>query len=131
MSISKVDRERYIEMFNDTMIEFLNDLLRVSKDDKDIKKFKTSVIMLNTVQKYKLAELFHLYVSPYYDQIRNKNVEFFKTRTDIYKNGYDGENVTDELIDKLRVMWDSLGDVDHENVWNYLVVLMRLCEKIA
>jgi hypothetical protein len=135
MSVSKVDKSRYVEMFNDTIIEFLNDLLRVSKEDKDIKKFKTSIIMLKTVQEQKTSELFHRYVGPYYDQIRQKNDAFFKSQRDIYKTGgmttVTGENVTDELIDKLRDMWDSLAEEDKENVWNYMLVLMRLCEKMA
>lgn len=137
MSVSKLDKERYVAMFNDTIIEFLNDLLRVSKEDKDIKKFKTSIIMLKTVQEQKPSELFHRYVSPYYDRIRQKNEDFFKSHRDIYKRGdaalaaVHGENVTDELIDKLRDMWDSLAEEDRENVWNYMLVLMRLCEKMA
>lgn len=123
--------EKFNSCFNDKFGEFLSDVIRVIPNDKDIKMFKTSFQMLKVASEHSPRQMFHKFVSPYYDQITSRDVNFFKENKSIYKvnTGIPSTSVTDELVDKLSHYWDELTEEDHTVIWDYMNLLVKLCKK--
>ena len=125
------DIQRLTDVFNDKFAEFLSDVIHVLPNDQEIKTFKTSFNMMRITSDTTPRTMFHKFVSPYYQEIMDRNEMFFKQKH-IYQNAVSGQDhsVTDELIDKLSDCWDTLSPADQKAIWDYLNLLVRVCKKI-
>jgi predicted RNA-binding protein len=85
--------------------------------------------MLRMASEHTPRQMFHKFVSPYYDQIEKRDVSFFRENKSIYKVGPSQVSITDELVDKLSEYWDQLTDDDHTVIWDYMNLLVKLCQK--
>lgn len=121
--------DKYNICFNDKFGEFFLDLIRVIPNDKDIKMFKTSFQMLRVASEHSPRQMFHKFVSPYYDQIISRDANFFKDNKSIYRVGGNAGSITDDLVDKLAEYWDQLTEEDHLVIWDYMNLLVKLCKK--
>lgn len=117
----------YYGHFNNTMTEFIKDLIKVFPDDKDIKLFKNSFDLLKIANEKKPCKMFYDVIQEYKEAIYKKDESFFlqKDYSDIINQEAD---VTTSLIDKLKAQWTNLG-TNKDIVWKYLIILCKLSDK--
>jgi hypothetical protein len=124
----------YKQKLNDTFIELLADLMKVSPDDGDFRLYhatcKTALILDDTF----LYTVFERKVAQYEQHIMDKNEQFMK-QLDIENQL---ETSTDDVkeymvcvVKKLRSTWSSLSANDKEVVWRYWKTMLLLYKKIS
>lgn len=115
----------YNEVFNRTLLEFMDDLIATFPELADfqaLKKMTKAAIMIDpeTVQ-----AMFHKQVTlPYDAQILAKDETFFLNES--YTNI---EGADSSIVDKLKKVWKGLDDKNKEVIWNYMRVLVALDKK--
>lgn len=117
----------YLDKFNDTFKEFLDDLIRIFPDDSDFRLYE---IILNTAlnnDKLLVINVFNKYVTEAYgEKILQKDDEFFMTHT------YDhllNKNNAEYMIEKIKSYWTQMDDETKDIVWKYFRVLILLDKK--
>ena len=118
-----------LKTFNDHFEEFMNDILRVFPDDKDLMTCKDALGKLRKSNPKLIMNVFKTsIIGPYREQIKNNDLDFF-----INKN-YNGE-VQDKnsqkilsKIDMLREPVRNMCQDDKDNVIKYLNNLLKLCD---
>jgi hypothetical protein len=119
----------YLEKFNDTIEEFLADLIKVYPEDTDMKLYELGLKGVRMLSPKKVCEEFYEAVCvPYGDKIRDKDESYFME--------HDFNEVKEGVPDGIRILnktlgyWKSLSPDDKEAVWKYLRVLCTLSKKI-
>ena len=129
-----MDKNNLISMFNTQITSFINDLILVYPDDKDLYTFKTSLKMLLLYDDKKVINMFKEFVySKYKVQIENKDSEFFLQNDYediIAQTNADTPEITAQLINKIKSYWVSMSNENKEIVWKYFTVLIKICEKL-
>ena len=132
------DNDRYYELFNNKLTNFINDLIIVFPNDTDFKLFKNTINLVKLANKKLLLEYFKIGVNDEFkSNIINKNEKFFLDNN--YSSVLDNEqightinknNVNEKLINKLKEYWTQLNEENIEIVWSYFNILLQLSEKI-
>tara|TARA_Y100000816_G_C25998150_1_gene521422 strand:+ start:501 stop:902 length:402 start_codon:yes stop_codon:yes gene_type:complete len=130
--------DKWIDCFNDKFEEFLKDLIICFPDDKDFKMFKHSFNLLKMVDKKQSIRFFRVYGPKYKEHINNKSEQFFlehefKEEIEYVQtlNSESNENITNQLMIKLKSYWKNLNNENKEVIWKYLQLLYKLDEKIS
>tara|TARA_B100000900_G_scaffold416191_1_gene449890 strand:- start:10639 stop:11055 length:417 start_codon:yes stop_codon:yes gene_type:complete len=133
------DNDKFYNMFNDTLSNFIKDLINVFPNDNDFKLFKTSSNIVKMANYKKPLELFNLGLNDEFKKnIREKNEDFFLNNDysdvlnneDLQKEGDVNNDINNQLILKLKNYWKELDDENKETVWKYFTILLKLCDKI-
>ena len=115
-----MDKNNLISMFNTQITSFINDLILVYPDDKDLYTFKTSLKMLLLYDDKKVIKMFKEFVySKYKVQIENKDSEFFLQNDYediIAQTNTDTPEITAQLINKIKSYWVSMSNENKEIV---------------
>lgn len=131
-------RDVLVKSFIDLFRKFSRDLSDAyGSKDNELKALHNSVALFSTTFPEKCQELFHTHlVTPYGDQIDARNENFFMS--DEFANHvskHDVRNVANidalSLLQRLRGIWKDVVDTDKDNIWKYLVALVRLSRHIA
>ena len=121
-----------VEIFNNKLSEFINDLLNIY-DDSDLHAFKTSLNLLVCIDNKKPIRMFHKHVFvPYNDRIEKKDETFFLERdytSDVEAVGKDSVDFNVGLVNKIKQYWKGMESHNKEIVWKYLGLLVLLCDK--
>lgn len=112
-----------VTAFNDLMQQFLSELSKTFPEEKGIKKFQTSFDLLKSSNPKKCVELFMSGVSPYSNEISQKNDDFF------LKNASEIEGIKDLNITKYWT--DELSQPTKDAIWQYLQTLFMLGNTIT
>lgn len=103
------------QAFNSMMDEFINELIQTFPEEKSLKLYKTQFETIRKANPRKIVESFMSAISPYSDDISNRNEEIM--RKDI------------DLLKKLNIAkwWTKdLSDNTKNAIWQYLSTLMML-----
>lgn len=132
------ENDRYYEIFNNKLTNFIDDLIIVFPNDNDFKLFKNTINLVKLANNKLLLKYFKLGVNEeFQNNILNKNEKFFLDNN--YRSVLDNskistvinkDNVNDKLIEKLKEYWTQLNDDNIETVWNYFNILLQLSKKI-
>ncbi len=124
------NKQRFFQIFNNKMNEFIKDLINVFPDDKDFKLFKNSFDIVKITNEEQPCKIFYNATKKFNKQILEKDEKFFldKDYTDIIDNDIDID-ITTTLINKLKGYWEKLLDNDKKIVWDYLNILIKLSDK--
>jgi hypothetical protein len=119
----------YLDKFNDTIEEFLADLIKVFPEDTDMQLYQFGLKGLRLASPTMVCKEFYDAVTiPYYEKIQSRDEQFFME--------HDFTEVKQDVPDGMRILtktlnyWKSLGDDDKEAVWKYLKVLCVLSKKV-
>ena len=116
--------------FNNQLLNLSVTLSKRFPQDKDIKLAVTVVETLKNTNPKKSIDVFLLYAYKYRDRIVNKDESFFLEKNyDGKKNEYVDKQFSVNLIDNLKHNWSSLESDEKENIWKYLLVLIKLTDK--
>ena len=116
-----------LSAFNNTLIEFADDLILVFPDDNDLKVYKNSLILLQKTNPRKVQIIFHTYIINYKDQILNKDEDFFIN--DNYDSVKDEKNIV--LIDRPKNYWSNISNSNKDKIWKYFEILISLSLKCS
>tara|TARA_B110000908_G_C10159004_1_gene405064 strand:+ start:675 stop:1106 length:432 start_codon:yes stop_codon:yes gene_type:complete len=129
-----------IKTFNHQLLNLAKTLSKRFPNNKNLSLFLTGVNTIKSSNRKKLIELFTLHVYQYRSIIMKKDESFFLTRDYIEekkkfikKNATVEDNVDDskllDIIGNLKNCWSDLNSKEHESIWQYLRVLMILCDR--
>ena len=119
-----------VKTFNNQLLNLSVTLSKRFPQDKDIKLAVTVVETLKNTNPKKSIDVFLLYAYKYRDRIVNKDESFFLEKNyDGKKNEYVDKQFSVNLIDNLKHNWSSLESDEKENIWKYLLVLIKLTDK--
>jgi len=119
-----------LKVFNEQLLEFVDDLLRLFPTDPDLKASRVAVRALKKVNPKALLTNWQYYVTnKYKKEILKGDIDFFINKD------YDGdiEDVEDkggatEAIERLRPALRKIGDENKEKATKYLQNLTKLSE---
>ena len=126
-----MDKSRILKTFNNHFEEFLEDILRVFPDNKDIITCKQALLTMRKMNPKILISAYKQTVSePYREQIVNNNIEFFihKNYNDDMFFTADTNKTVLEKIDLLRKPVGEKCEEDKSSVAKYLNNLLKLCD---
>lgn len=123
------ERLKWIRCFNAKFEEFLKDLIETFPTDKDFLMSKQSYNLLKLVDETKPALMFKTYCLKYKDQIMKKDESFFLEH-DFAEEVEREENLSEDLLCKLKGYWKNLGSTNKDTIWQYLGLLYKIEEKI-
>lgn len=116
----------YLEVFNKTLIEFIDDLITTFPTLADFQTFRAATVACVLVDKATPCNIFHKTVTvPYESFIINKNEEFF------LQEDYSNKGADSGIVDRLKLIWKDLDDANKETIWNYMRVLVTLSKKFV
>ena len=126
-----MDKKQCLNIFNQKLKELVNDLIVVFPNDTDLYSFKTSLNMIGLVNERQMIDLFVRFVhNTYKAQILSRDESFFLTHTYSEEISHAGDdNVTNQLIAKIKSYWAEMSAENKNVVWKYFEVLIRLAEK--
>ena len=114
--------EGMIAMFNNKLLDFVDDLGGVIGHVPEYKLIATSAKFLAKFQEAQNQSVFDRYVAqPYGDFIRSKDEAFF------LEEQY--TDVSGGVVSLLKGVWRSIGDEDKEAIWAHLHILLVLSER--
>uniref|UniRef100_A0A6C0J4Y9 Uncharacterized protein n=1 Tax=viral metagenome TaxID=1070528 RepID=A0A6C0J4Y9_9ZZZZ len=119
-----------LQVFRDNINKFIEQLVRIYPEDKDLMVYKDKVALYAKVDPRGMVEYFMNNMSNYTVHIMERNDDFFLKDLAI-------EQVTQkekyrELFDKVRKLWlDGMTNETKNTVWQYFVVFVTLGAKIT
>lgn len=120
---------QYIDKFNDTFKQFVNDLCVAFPNDGEFRMCKMLMNSVIATDTYKLHHLYHSKVAlRYHDKIRDKDETFFLSKD--YKIDDSKAPGAAQIIDKVKDCWQQMSNENKEIVWRYLKVLNALSAKV-
>ena len=124
-------RALVLNAFNQKFEEFLGDLVNVFPEDTDFRMFKNSFNLVKNIDDRKVMTLFIQHSPMYRDHILAKNDAFFLGTDfgEIYKKDMNENNITLELINKLKNLWRELNEENRKFVWKYFTLFLALQDK--
>ena len=121
-----------VEIFNNKLYEFINDLLNIY-DDSDLNAFKTSLKLLICVDTKKPIRMFYKHIHlPYQERIVKNDETFFLEKdytVDVEAVSKDSVDFNNGLVNKLKEYWKDMESFNKQIVWKYLGILVLLCDK--
>jgi hypothetical protein len=117
----------YITAFNNIVLQFNEELIKVFPEDIDFKMSKNALSLLKKNNHKKIFELISPHLLLYHEYINNKDDRFF-IETDVNKFTDDSEDVP--IISKLRKYWEHLSDNNKNNIWNYIQTILKLSTQL-
>ena len=120
----------YRSQFNDTLVELVDDLIRVFPQDSDFRMYKLALQGAMITNNNMVHGIFRERVCNIYgERILARDEQFFLTNS--YNDMKDEFSQADQLITKLKDSWSSLNTQQRDVVWKYLRVLVLLDRKIV
>lgn len=120
----------YRSQFNDTLVELVDDLIRVFPQDSDFRMYKLALQGAMITSNSMVHGIFRERVCNIYgERILARDEQFFLTNS--YNDMKDEFSQADQLITKLKDSWSSLNAEQRNVVWKYLRLLILLDRKIV
>ena len=120
----------YLEQFNNTFLELIDDLIRVFPSDSDFRMYRLAIQGATLANQEIVQNMFHERVGLIYgDRILAKDEAFFIQNE--YKDMKDEFSQAEQLIEKLKVSWQILTTDQRNIVWKYMRLIILLDRKIS
>lgn len=122
------DKSTLLKTFNTQFFAFLDDIIGILPDNKDIAAARKSFFMIKTANASLIIKVWYQYVySPYKDTIDSGDIAFF------YNKDYSGDLVhvpnsgeVIRIIDTIRDPIRTMSDANKEHTSKYLQILCKL-----
>ena len=121
-----------IKVFNNQLLSFANSLVERFPDNKNFKLGLTGIETIKMANPRKNIDMFLLYVYKYRDKVMIKDEEFM-LKTDFISENFEEKQKSVSssflIMDSIKDNWKSLEINEKNNIWKYLQVLIKLCDK--
>jgi hypothetical protein len=122
------DKSTILRAFNTHFFEFLDDIIRIIPDNRDISVAKTSFDTIKRANPTIILKVWHQFVySPYKDVIEEGNISFFFEKdygSDLANLNNAGEIM--KTIDKIRQPIKEMSDENKAHSTKYIQNLSKL-----
>jgi len=119
----------YLEKFNVTFTEFIDDVISLFPNDSDLRMYKTAIVTAIKFDNKLAINIFNdSVVNKYGKQLLDRDESFFLNH-DYNEVGINKEY--NALIDKVKNYWTTMNDENKNIVWKYFKVLILLSQKIV
>jgi hypothetical protein len=118
--IDNLSSQELVTLFNDFLYDLLKQLHGIVKSDEDIKYYFNMFKDLVKMQRTLVIDQFIIHILEYYDEIKNKNEEFFMNE-DVTKKKL-GDNVISKVF-KFKKLFQQLTKKEKEMLFYYLNIL--------
>lgn len=119
----------YLEKFNNTFNEFIDDLIVLFPKDADLRMYKNMLLAALCVNDKVLIGVFkESVVETYGTQLLAKDETFFLNHD--YSEFTSNEEYN-AIINKIRLYWTNMNDDNKNIIWKYFKVLILLSKKIV
>jgi hypothetical protein len=133
-----MDNQKFYNIFNTKIIEFLNDLIVLFPNDSDFKMYKTAINLVKLADNKKPLQYYKRFVTDEYkEHINNRNDKFFLEHDYseiINDNELNSEvgasDISSKIVNRLKGYWSSLTDDNKVIVWDYFTLFLKISEKI-
>lgn len=133
-----MDNQKFYNIFNTKIIEFLNDLIILFPNDSDFKMYKTAINLVKLADNKKPLQYYKKFVTDEYkEHINNRNDKFFLEHdyseiiNDNELNSEVGDSdISSKIVNRLKGYWSSLSDDNKVIVWDYFTLFLKISEKI-
>ena len=133
-----MDNQKFYNIFNTKIIEFLNDLIVLFPNDSDFKMYKTAINLVKLADNKKPLQYYKKFVTDEYkEHINNRNDKFFLEHDYseiINDNELNSEvgasDISSKIVNRLKGYWSSLSDDNKVIVWDYFTLFLKISEKI-
>lgn len=113
---------KYAEGFNDWLIKFFKELVKMYPDNKDFKNIKTQIMLVSQSPGYELPiKNFGTYITPFREHLRNKNEKFFLE--------FNLEDTEISYFNYIKDLWTNANKETKETMWKYFFIFDKLTEK--
>ena len=115
--------------FNNIVIDFIDDCIRVFPQDTHFKGYKQALLLLKKVNPRMISDSYKFYVEPYQNYIEEKNEKFFLESN--YEEFEKTEHVAN-VINQVKSYWTdpNLSQSNKDKIWEYVTVLHTLSKKL-
>jgi len=125
-----MNKQQIIDIFTKQLLEFAKCLCKLYPHDVDLKLAKTAVVAISLVNSRQLLDLYNEFAFPYRERILNKDEQYFLQK-DFVSDDLDAS--TDKsafsTMFNFRRYLTELSDENKENIWLYMMVLVKLNDK--
>ena len=133
-----MDKQKFYNIFNTKIIEFLNDLINLFPNDYNFKMYKTAINLVKLADNKKPLQYYKKFVTDEYkEHINNRNDKFFLEHdyseiiNDSELNSEVGaSDISSKIVNRLKGYWSSLSDDNKVTVWDYFNIFLKISEKI-
>lgn len=115
--------------FNNVIINFIDDCILVFPEEDDFKVFKRGLNVLIKFNPKKIVTIFKQYLVLYRTKILEKNEDFFLENDYKEVQKYNDKEIFD-IINKIKKYWTTLDNNNKNKIWDYLVLLINISDKI-
>ena len=117
-----------VKVFNDHLIEFLDDVIRIFPDNPDLKAGRTFISGLKKVNPRKIIEVWKTFVNDMYlDEINNGNLEFFIGKDYTHDVRYMSPNVL-QIIENIKLPLKQTQNENKKKTIKYVQNLCKICD---
>lgn len=127
--MASVDKSTLLKAFNGQIEEFLEDIVILFPDNREIKTSKTAIVMMKQANPKMLLSVWYRYIyMKYAEKIEEENIDYFLNKdytedvVKLEKNNSGGSSVI-ESINKLK---GPLRELDEENTSKCIQYLKNL-----
>lgn len=118
----------YLEKFNDTFKEFIEDLIRIFPEDPEFRVYEIAITTALNTDETLVINIFNQHVDiPYSEKLLKKDNEFFISHK--YEHILNINSNAMDIIDKIKIYWCQMSEDVKETVWKYFKVLILLNRK--
>lgn len=115
--------------FNNHIIDFFNDVMKVFPNDTDIAVAHTSLLTIKKMNPRLIVTIWKAHIlDPYKDQIEAGDINFFLDRD--YKQDLEKVENSGTILDKINTLREpirQMGDDNKEKTIKYIQNLTKLC----
>ena len=124
--MSGIDKSTLLKAFNGQFEEFLEDIVILFPDNRDIKTSKTALVMMKQANPKMLLSVWYRYIFlKYADKIEEENIEYFLNK-DYTEDVAKMENSGSSVIESINKLKGPLRELDEENTAKCLQYLKNL-----
>lgn len=124
------DKSSILKAFNTHFFEFVQDIINIFPENKDIKDSKTALEFFKKANPTSILKAWNFFVyTPYREVIEEGNIEFFFDKD--YQNDLtymSNANEIVKVIDTLREPVKNMGDANKQHTMRYIQNLSKLSD---
>ena len=116
-----------VKVFNNHLVEFLDDVIRIFPDNTDIQTGRTFIIGIKKVNPKKIIDIWKRYVNDIYEsEISEGNMDFFLNKDYTQDLRYTTKNVIG-VINTIKVQLRDTSKENKEKALKYVQNLCKIC----
>jgi hypothetical protein len=124
--MASIDKTTLLKAFNGQIEEFLEDIVILFPENRDIKTSKTALVMMKQANPKMLLSVWYRYIYlKYADKIEEENITYFLEK-DYTEDVAKLENSGSSVIESINKLKGPLKELDEENTAKCLQYLKNL-----